>query len=43
MAFLYNYFYEPVDRVSSLTPLAQTVARRFYNGERLMTELQGCT
>ncbi|MCF5279064.1 RHS repeat-associated core domain-containing protein, partial [Pseudomonas syringae] len=26
---------------STLTPLAQAVANRFYNGEQLMTELQG--
>ncbi|MCI3947631.1 RHS repeat-associated core domain-containing protein [Pseudomonas syringae] len=43
MAILCKYSYDPLDRVSSLTPLAQAVARRFYSGERLMTELQGGT
>ncbi|OUM04691.1 hypothetical protein BW686_25320 [Pseudomonas syringae] len=43
MPILCKYSYDPLDRVSSLTPLAQAVARRFYNGERLMTELQGGT
>ncbi|AVI87071.1 MULTISPECIES: RHS repeat-associated core domain-containing protein [Pseudomonas syringae group] len=43
MALLCAYTYDPLDRVSSLTPLAQAVSRRFYNGERLMAELQGET
>ncbi|MCF5278615.1 RHS repeat-associated core domain-containing protein, partial [Pseudomonas syringae] len=41
MAILCKYTYDPLDRVSTLTPLAQAVANRFYNGEQLMTELQG--
>ncbi|RMO96153.1 hypothetical protein ALQ33_01628 [Pseudomonas syringae pv. philadelphi] len=43
MALLCTYTYDPLDRVSSLTPLAQAVSRRFYNGERLITELKGET
>ncbi|EPM49734.1 RHS repeat-associated core domain-containing protein [Pseudomonas syringae] len=43
MIILCKYTYDPLDRVSLLTPLAQAVSRRFYNGERLMTELQGET
>ncbi|WP_440073797.1 RHS repeat-associated core domain-containing protein [Pseudomonas fragariae (ex Marin et al. 2024)] len=41
MAILCRYTYDPLDRVSTLTPLAQAVFNRFYNGEQLMTELQG--
>ncbi|WP_439857713.1 RHS repeat-associated core domain-containing protein [Pseudomonas syringae] len=41
MAILCKYTYDPLDRVSTLTPLAQAVANRFYNREQLMTELQG--
>ncbi|MBP1119320.1 MULTISPECIES: RHS repeat-associated core domain-containing protein [Pseudomonas] len=40
MAILCKYTYDPLDRVSTLTPLAQAVSNRFYNGEQLMTELQ---
>jgi hypothetical protein len=32
---------DPLDRVSTVTPSAQAVANRFYNGEQLMTELHG--
>ncbi len=41
MAILCKYTYDPLDRLSTVTPLAQAVANRFYNGEHLMTELQG--
>ncbi|MCF9001591.1 RHS repeat-associated core domain-containing protein [Pseudomonas syringae] len=41
MAILCKYTYDPLDRVSTVTPLAQAVANRFYNGEHLMTELHG--
>ncbi|MCF8984381.1 RHS repeat-associated core domain-containing protein [Pseudomonas syringae] len=41
MAILCKYTYDPLDRVSTVTPLAQAVANRFYNGGQLMTELQG--
>ncbi|MBS7470643.1 RHS repeat-associated core domain-containing protein [Pseudomonas syringae] len=41
MAILCKYTYDPLDRVSTVTPLAQAVANRFYNGEQLMTELRG--
>ncbi|POP76021.1 RHS repeat-associated core domain-containing protein [Pseudomonas syringae] len=41
MAILCKYTYDPLDRLSTVTPLAQAVANRFYNGEQLMTELQG--
>ncbi|QVK32651.1 RHS repeat-associated core domain-containing protein [Pseudomonas syringae] len=41
MAILCKYTYDPLDRVSTVTPLAQAVANRFYNGEQLMTELHG--
>ena len=41
MAILCKYNYDPLDRLSTVTPLAQAVANRFYNGEQLMTELQG--
>lgn len=41
MAILCKYTYDPLDRVSTLTPLAQAVSNRFYNGEQLMSELQG--
>ena len=39
MAILCKYTYDPLDRISTVTPLAQAVANRFYNGEHLMTEL----
>ncbi|EGH00361.1 YD repeat-containing protein [Pseudomonas amygdali pv. aesculi str. 0893_23] len=41
MALLCTYTYDPLDRVSTLNPLAQVLSSRFYNGEQLMTELQG--
>ncbi|EGH46972.1 hypothetical protein PSYPI_33678, partial [Pseudomonas syringae pv. pisi str. 1704B] len=41
MAILCKYTYDPLDRVSTVTPSAQAVANRFYNGEQLMTELHG--
>ncbi|AVX25109.1 YD repeat-containing protein-containing protein [Pseudomonas syringae pv. atrofaciens] len=41
MAILCKYTYDPLDRLSTVTPLAQAVANRFYNGEQLMTELHG--
>ncbi|MEX5616963.1 RHS repeat-associated core domain-containing protein, partial [Pseudomonas syringae] len=41
MAILCKYTYDPLDRLSTVTPLAQAVANRFYNGEHLMTELHG--
>lgn len=41
MAILCKYTYDPLARLSTVTPLAQVVANRFYNGEQLMTELQG--
>ncbi|WP_439857712.1 RHS repeat-associated core domain-containing protein [Pseudomonas syringae] len=41
MAILCKYTYDPLDRVSTLTPLAQAVSNRFYNGGQLMTELRG--
>ncbi|QQQ50928.1 RHS repeat-associated core domain-containing protein [Pseudomonas syringae] len=41
MAILCRYTYDPLDRLSTVTPLAQAVANRFYNGEHLMTELHG--
>ena len=41
MAILCKYTYDPLDRVSTVTPLAQAVSSRFYNGEQLMTELHG--
>ncbi|WP_439869788.1 RHS repeat-associated core domain-containing protein [Pseudomonas syringae] len=41
MAILCKYTYDPLDRVSTLTPLAQAVSNRFYNGGQLMSELQG--
>ncbi|MDU8545217.1 RHS repeat-associated core domain-containing protein [Pseudomonas syringae group sp. J248-6] len=41
MATLCTYTYDPLDRVSTLDPLAQAISNRFYNGEQLMTELQG--
>ena len=41
MAILCKYTYDPLDRVSTVTPLAQAVSNRFYNGEHLMTELHG--
>ncbi|ELS40092.1 RHS repeat-associated core domain-containing protein [Pseudomonas syringae] len=41
MAILCKYTYDPLDRVSTLTPLAQAVSNRFYNDGQLMTELQG--
>ncbi|WXF87703.1 RHS repeat-associated core domain-containing protein [Pseudomonas syringae pv. atrofaciens] len=41
MAILCKYTYDPLDRLSTLTPLAQAVSSRFYNGEQLMTELHG--
>lgn len=41
MALLCTYTYDPLDRVSTLNPLAQVLSSRFYNGEQLMTELLG--
>ncbi|KTC07709.1 hypothetical protein AO387_03515 [Pseudomonas syringae ICMP 11168] len=41
MAILCKYTYDPLGRVSTVTPSAQAVANRFYNGEQLMTELHG--
>ncbi len=38
---LCRYQYDPLDRLAALTPLAQAMARRFYKGESLATELQG--
>jgi RHS repeat-associated protein len=38
---LCRYQYDPLDRLAALTPLAQAMARRFYQGESLATELQG--
>jgi RHS repeat-associated protein len=37
---LCRYQYDPLDRLAALTPLAQAMARRFYKGESLATELQ---
>ncbi|RMT32769.1 YD repeat protein, partial [Pseudomonas savastanoi] len=41
MALLCTYTYDPLDRVSTLNPLAQVLSSRFYDGEQLMTELLG--
>lgn len=43
MATLCRYTYDALDRVSSLSPLAQALANRFYCAGRLATELQGNT
>ncbi len=41
MAILCTYTHDPLDRVSTLNPMAQAIANRFYCTARLTTELQG--
>ncbi|WP_052028599.1 RHS repeat-associated core domain-containing protein [Pseudomonas syringae] len=36
-----RYQYDPLDRLATRTPLSEAIARRFYNGDSLATELQG--
>jgi hypothetical protein len=38
---LCRYHYDPLDRLAARTPLAQAIARRFYNGAQVSTEIQG--
>ena len=37
---LCRYQYDPLDRLATLSPMAQAMAQRFYNGDRLATQLQ---
>ncbi|WP_426118574.1 RHS repeat-associated core domain-containing protein [Pseudomonas sp. DSP3-2-2] len=38
---LCRYQYDALDRLATRTPLSEAIARRFYNGDSLATELQG--
>jgi RHS repeat-associated protein len=38
---LCRYHYDPLDRVASCAPLAQSSVQRFYRKDRLATEIQG--
>ncbi|ORC59558.1 hypothetical protein BZK31_10380 [Pseudomonas floridensis] len=41
MTLLCTYSYDPLDRIATLSPLAQAVTRRFYCERQMVSELQG--